>query len=146
MIIKKKFGGLFKQNIRYGVNITTEFKEYKKYRKQGTYLKWRKHFSNVISKLDYASLENFKRFCLNNESTVKQCITVYMAMISIFIPLYVSDLLVIKGNWLAALITYGILALISTYLVISSYSGYILSRDFYRDAAEIIQTQIDSMP
>ena len=91
-------------------------------------------------------MENLKRFCLNNENAEKQGLTIFLAMIAIFLPIYVSDIFNQVGFQVVSLCAYGPIAVVVTFLVTLSYFSYTLSKDFYRDIAEIVQAKIDSMP
>lgn len=141
---------MFKQNTPYGVNFKKEFKEYKKACKgKGSYrnyLNWRNHILDILDGMDIKTLENFRRFCLYTENTEKYGITVFLTMIAIFIPVYITNLFNTDGKQLAALVAYGIIAGFVTFFVTLSYFSYTLSKDFYRDIAEIAQAKIDSMP
>ncbi len=134
----------------YGINLKNEYKIYRRTCKgekpYKNYLSWRNHILKLISDMKIEDLENFRRLCLFRESTEKQGISVFATMISIFIPIYISDVVVEGESWVTKLILYSIIVFVSTIFVAGSYFSYTLSKDYYRDLSEIIQAKIDSMP
>lgn len=140
------------ENNTYGFNFKEEIKDYKdlcrnkKNCKYKTYLAWKRYIHNKIKEFDIETLENFRRFCLYREKTENRGKELFWSLSLTLISLYLTQLEIPEGYFLAAVIGYTLAAVIVTVVVILNYFSYVFPKDFYHDIVEITQEYIKSLP
>ena len=131
----------------YGIDFKKEFKVYKCACKgkgeYGTYTKWKKHILELISNTKPNDLENLKHLCMFREKGEHHSLTIFMALIAIIVPNYISD--VWQDDHLFSIIAYGLLAGFVTVILTYDYANFIMSEEFYHDLAEIVQSEMDAV-
>lgn len=131
----------------YGIDFKEELKIYKRTckgkGKYGTYTKWKNHVLELISNMKPNELENLKHLCMFREKSEHHSLAIFMALVAITIPNYISDIL--KDNHFCAIIAYGLLAFLTTAIISYDYVKFIMSEEFYHDLSEIVQLKIDAV-
>lgn len=131
----------------YGIDFKKELKIYKCACKgkgeYGTYTKWKKHILELISNMKPNDLENLKHLCMFREKGEHHSLMIFMALVAIIVPNYISD--VLKDDHFGSIIAYGLLAVFATVLISYDYAKFIMSEEFYHDLSEIVQFEIDAV-